>query len=386
MSSPAPHRPPGPQRPPVSQRQPGTYSKQKPVEGNTVETSQTLTPLQANNEGRDPTHQETEQTATSMSESVAVPIASVQISAQQTEQAGGEESQASSEFDMPASHELKLLNYREVDDKFQSDYCLENQNDSTILDIVAVYVKGQKILYTEAKTICEQRLNFLMLPAIFTTAVCTILSLVLQSYTFGATIVSCLNGLNAFILALINYLKLDARAEAHRTSAYKFDKLESFLEFNSGKVLFVDSSVRDKEVNVNNLIKTAEKEIRDIKETNQFVLPEYIRFNFPHLYNTNVFAEVKLIMNKEAILLNKLKDVLNEIRRHKHALIMEGKSDDVEDDTIKKYEEEKRTFVRRLLVIRDDYLTIDHDFERELKLYRESAPRRGAGFCNWLKS
>ena len=47
---------------------------------------------------------------------------------------------------------------------------------STSLDILAVYIKGQKILYTEAKVYCEQQLNMLMLPAIFISSLCTLLS------------------------------------------------------------------------------------------------------------------------------------------------------------------------------------------------------------------
>jgi len=71
-----------------------------------------------------------------------------------------------------------------------------------------------------------------MLPAIFFTVVCTISNLLLKDFNFGPLISSILNGLVTFILSIISYLKLDARSEAHRTSAYKFDKLISYVEFN----------------------------------------------------------------------------------------------------------------------------------------------------------
>ena len=140
--------------------------------------------------------------------------------------------------DIIPTQKFRHYHFKEIENELDRTFDLDHTNDSTILDIIVVYVKGQKILYTEAKTLCEQRLNALMIPAIFNTAICTILSLVLKDISFGATIVSILNGINALFLSLITYLKLDARAEAHRTSAYKFDKLQSFLEFNSGKVLF----------------------------------------------------------------------------------------------------------------------------------------------------
>jgi hypothetical protein len=69
--------------------------------------------------------------------------------------------------------------FSEIDGMIDKAFKYKESNNSLICDILAMYLKGQKILYTEAKTHCEQRLNFLMLPAIFITAVCTILSLAL---------------------------------------------------------------------------------------------------------------------------------------------------------------------------------------------------------------
>ena len=57
---------------------------------------------------------------------------------------------------------------------------------STTLDIVTIYLKGQKLLYIEAKTYCEMCLYFLMLPAIFISASCTVLSMALKTYNYGS--------------------------------------------------------------------------------------------------------------------------------------------------------------------------------------------------------
>jgi hypothetical protein len=35
----------------------------------------------------------------------------------------------------------------------------------------------------------------------------------------------------AFLLALVNYFKLDAASEAHKISAHQYDKLQSSVEF-----------------------------------------------------------------------------------------------------------------------------------------------------------
>ena len=69
-------------------------------------------------------------------------------------------------------------------------YNSEESQQSTTLDILAIYLKGQKILYIEAKTHCEQHLNSLMLPAIFISSLCTLLSVVLHLWRFKTPILN----------------------------------------------------------------------------------------------------------------------------------------------------------------------------------------------------
>lgn len=279
--------------------------------------------------------------------------------------------------------------FSDIMNGFHRSYHLNEKNNSMVLDIITTYIKGQKILYTEAKTICEQRLHAMMLPAIFNTALCTILSLVLQSYPFGPTIVSSLNGINAFMLALVNYFKLDARAEAHRTTAYRLDKLESYLTFNSGKALFVSKDELDKDgVSLYEILKIVEKEVRDIKDTNQFVLPEYIRFHFPDLYGKNVFEDVKKIINDELIEFNILKDIINRLEQLKHKINNGNLSDEqktVAYNNLVEIEKEQQAKTETILKIQNKYLDLGDSFEKEMKDYRELTSH-GFTFFSWMKS
>ena len=190
-------------------------------------------------------------------------------------------------------------------------YNYEEIMNSTTIDIVGIYLKGQKLLYVEAKVYCEQYLYALMIPAIFITALCSILSLILREYSAGPLVVSSLTAVNSVILSLVTYLKLDAKAEAHKTTAYSFEKLQSFCEFSSGRLLFKDVTVSPMK-----LIEQIGNEVKDIKDKNQFVLPQYIRHRFPILYSTNVFAEVKRIQNDEIILINTLNKTNATSKRH----------------------------------------------------------------------
>ena len=57
-----------------------------------------------------------------------------------------------------------------------------------------------------------------------------------------------------------------------------------------------------------------ESDISDIKETNQYIVPQKIRYNYPLLYNTNVFSVIKKIDDYKAKTLTDLKHIKNELR------------------------------------------------------------------------
>ena len=222
-----------------------------------------------------------------------------------------------------------------------------------------------------------------MLPAIFITALCSILSLILKDYGFGAIIVSVLNGGNAFILALVSYLKLDARAESHRTSAYKFDKIQAATVFSSGRVLFAALSKTE----VIDIIDKVEKDVAEIKESNQFVLPELIRFSFPHIYGTNVFAEVKSIMNYETVNIDRLRNILNDRDAARVALLAATPNDKVTAKLA--YDEINQTYrshLRTCIEMRERYKRLDAELELELSERFRAQRRRSLDLCGCLKN
>lgn len=242
-------------------------------------------------------------------------------------------------------------------------------NNSAIMDVIAVYIKGQRILYTEAKTLCEQRLTSLMIPSILFTVICSISSLLLKDYYYGNYITSGLNGTIAFILALINYLKLDARAEAHRSSAYKYDKLMSYVHFQSGKLLFLTEESQF----FGEIIKKIEQDVTEIKETNQFVLPEAIRFSFPVLSGINIFAIVKEILAKEK---QYTIDLSINMKRIDEILTKMDKIENTEEKNkylamLEIYEKSKQDLTNLIIDMQTRYTTIDHTFEREMAKYRK---------------
>jgi hypothetical protein len=290
-------------------------------------------------------------------------------------------SETKSEMDILDTLPQATFDFRQVDEMLKEAFNYKESNNSMICDIIAMYLKGQKLLYTEAKTLCEQRLNYLMLPTICITAICAVVSVVLKDYNFSSTIVSSLNGLNFFFLTLINYLKLDAKAEAHRVSAYKYDKLQSRIEFSSGKILFISGESKE----LPKIIADTEKDVREIKETNQFILPESIRYNYPRLNNINIFAEVKKIQSTETRLINNLKEILNE-HVNLNLKIRHGKVVIKEDnDKLAELDRKKRELTDEIIQLKDKYLDIDDQFEDEMAIQRSTLSKRYQ-ICGCLKT
>jgi hypothetical protein len=135
----------------------------------------------------------------------------------------------------------KKLNYIEVEHIIEKYYFDSNHRISAALDILASYLKGQKTIYMESKCYCETHLNLLMMPAILLSTIATILASVVQNISWGAIIISAVNGVIAFLLAMVNFFKLDAASEAHKISAHQYDKLQSTVEFTSGSILLFNN-------------------------------------------------------------------------------------------------------------------------------------------------
>ena len=290
---------------------------------------------------------------------------------------------------------------------------------SSALDILASFIKSQAFIYNEAGNFCRFRLNLLMFPCIFLSSLCSVFANTTNQIPNGMLYLSGINAFISFLLAIVNFLKLDAHAEAHQISSNHYSKLRTILEFSSGEVLLFSNPLlqlngiekeMDNWAHINKLrsrdtdsneatenildnyhksqqqklsllykereqlekhmismlqdkISVIKQKVIEIRESNRFSVPKYITNRYLVIYNINIFSFIKTVSDYKNGSISTLKNINNEIRYITNKPEM-NKGD---QQTIKKLYGEKIEIMKELFALSSTHNLIDIMFQQEIK-------------------
>lgn len=274
---------------------------------------------------------------------------------------------------------------------------------SSALDILASFIKSQAFIYNESSEYCKYRLNILMFPCIFLSTICSAFSVFGQNSPRGYLFISGINAIISFLLAIVNYLKLDATAEAHHISSNHFSRLKTLIEFNSGETLLFEHPLlqndgvskeidnwnnmhkesRDSEkiefieelykqkhemeekliIKIQDKINMVREKVLEIKENNTFTVPKKIMEKYPIIYSINIFSFIKMVDDYRLSIISNLKNVINEMK------YLSNKSEMEEKDKLRLQflYEQKNHMVHELIMLSSSYYLVDAMFQQEIK-------------------
>jgi hypothetical protein len=221
---------------------------------------------------------------------------------------------------------------------------------STHLDIIGSYLNSQKLIYMESSHYTSKWLNMLMIPTILISVGASVMSGAEHSIPYSSLIISSITAFSAFLLAIINYLKLDAASEAHRISSHQYDKLHSHIMFFSGKTLLFSEASFSFHTRNDRLQKKqleAQTQVLAARDNDQRILTEKYNDHKDVVKSELSIIENDIKENKKnfEILINDLNE--QSVTKEKNVLLIEQK--------ISKLEKTKNIKKNKIYSLRKNY-------------------------------
>jgi hypothetical protein len=207
---------------------------------------------------------------------------------------------------------FKKKDYNEIENSLCKYYDNDNKYSSK-LDILITFIKGQKNIFLQSKSITQFKLNFLMVPILIISAFIAVSAPFIQNNDWSGGFISGLNVIISSFISIMNYMKYETKVEMFAQIANNYDKMEISLEMSNSKLLFIENE-NEKNKLILSKLSDVEHKINELKEIYNILIPDEVRHMFPIICNLNILSLIKKMEKYRKNLIHKFKDVKNEIR------------------------------------------------------------------------
>lgn len=211
------------------------------------------------------------------------------------------------------------LDTNDIKNYVKKYYATSNGDDFTNeLDILTTFIRGQRNLYSQCKLITLHKLYLLVFPALIIAAGITSISPFIECDSkLNSNIITGLNGLVTLFISMVGFLNLESAHEKFLILTSLFENIETNLELTSTKFMMLkkESDVSDLIINKFNEVEDKLSEYKLITQIT--ILPE-MKLLFPIISHINIFSFIKKTELMKKGLIEKLRDVKNEISYIKH--------------------------------------------------------------------
>lgn len=286
------------------------------------------------------------------------------------------------------TNHFKKYSKKDIEKTVEKYYNIDDNKFTNELEVLTTYVRGQKNLYIQSKNINQWKLNLLTIPTILVSFFITVLTPFFQCSQFQTIFTSCSNGIVTCLLAFIKYLQLETNTESFFQLANSYDELEISLDLTNSKLIFISDEDKDSKKDIIlNTIKDTEERIIEIKKKYLLLVPEEIKFLFPIICHMNIFNFIKKMNFQHQSLIEKLKDIKNEINFINYKFSTnenpnnQYKKLEARLDYLSKIKNEVKT---ELIELKSAYNDLDDLFTKEIKSAEEKLNSCGSFYiCFW---
>jgi len=280
------------------------------------------------------------------------------------------------------------LDTNDIKNYVKKYYATSNGDDFTNeLDILTTFVRGQRNLYSQCKLITLHKLYLLVFPALIIAAGITSISPFIECDSqINSNIITGLNGLVTLFISMVGFLNLESLHEKFLILTSLFENIETNLELTSTKFMMLkkESDISDLIINKFNEVEDKLSEYKLITQIT--ILPE-MKLLFPIISHINIFSFIKKTELMKKGLIEKLRDVKNEIsyikykfeqRQQIHKIKSAVNTDALNPSPQEQYDYKKESirlntlfklktsFTNEIIELQNAYSIMDNIFYREI--------------------